>query len=77
MSVFEMFEAIAILRLSRLFIGKYAVSHENGQTHITQRVTSHKVHTEIITLQMLSTILTTETEKVFSIVKGVWLSLNS
>ena len=33
----EMFEVMAIM--CRLFIGKYAVSHENGQTEITQRVT--------------------------------------
>ena len=64
-----MFEVIAIMRLCWLFMGKYAVSHENGQIQITQRVTSHKAHTEIITLQMLSTPLTTEMEKVFSIVK--------
>lgn len=69
MSVFEKFEVMAILRLCWLFIGKYAVSHENGQTQITQRVTSHKVPTEIMTLQMLSTILTTEMGKVFSFVK--------
>ena len=57
------------MRLCWLFMGKYAVSHENGQTQITQRVTSHRAHTEIITLQMLSTPLTTKMEKVFSIVK--------
>ena len=37
----EMFEVMAIM--CRLFIGKYAVSHENGQTEITQRVT-HSAH---------------------------------
>ena len=70
----EMFEVMAIM--CRLFIGKYAVSHENGQTEITTSHSNHTAHTRIITLQMLSTFLTTEREKVFSIVTGVWLRLN-